>query len=153
MLTTMPASPVPTKRAASENREALHAAIRDYVDAHRRRHGQKRTAENLGVSRHTLWRYLEHGHSGHAVPAAVLDSVGQSVREVEAATLEIIIDLEGLRPDPALRLLRRGQEDALMLLCATSRPRWTNWPAPAAFPLPPSKSARRLTAPGRTDCR
>ena len=97
---------------------ALDDAIRDYVDAYQRLHGQKRTAEALGVSRHTLWRYLEKGHDGGAVPAAVLNSVGQSVQEIEVATLEIIIDLEGLRPDPALRSLRRGLEDALLLLCA-----------------------------------
>ena len=81
--------------------------------------GQRKTAETLGVSRHTLWRFLERGHAGRAVPAAVLSSVGGSVRAIEAARLEIIIDLEGLRPDPALRSLRRGLEDALLLLCAT----------------------------------
>ena len=107
MATKQPATPAP-----------LNGAIREYVDAHRRQHGQKRTAEALGVSRHTLWRYCEKGHAGRAVPAAVLDKVGQSTREIEAATLEIVIDLEGLRPDPALRPLRRNLEDALLLLCA-----------------------------------
>ncbi len=118
MQTKQPATPAPTQHAAGENWEALHDAIRDYVDAHQRRHGQKRTAESLGVSRHTLWRYLEKGHAGRAVPAAVLNSVGKSVKDIETATLEIIIDLEGLRPDPALRTLRRSLEDALLLLCA-----------------------------------
>ena len=33
--------------------------------------------------------------------------------------MEIVIDLEGLRPDPALRPLREGLEEALLLLCAT----------------------------------
>ena len=37
---------------------------------------------------------------------------------LEAATLESIIDLEGLRPDPALRPLRESLEEALLLLCA-----------------------------------
>ena len=118
MQTKQPATPAPTKRTAKDN-QALHDAIRDYVRAHQRRHGQKQTAETLGVSRHTLWRYLERGHTGRTVPAAVLNSVGKSVREIEAATLEIIIDLEGLRPDPALRPLGQGLEDALLLLCAT----------------------------------
>ena len=113
-----PVTPVTTNSAAKENQQALQDAIRDYVRAHQRRHGQKKTAERLGVSRHTLWRYLERGHTGRTVPAAVLDSVGKSVRDIEAATLEIIIDLEGLRPDPALRPLGRGLEDALLLLCA-----------------------------------
>ncbi|MXZ91248.1 MAG: hypothetical protein F4W95_01970 [Chloroflexi bacterium] len=118
MAKKQPPTPAQSKHAAGENREALHDAIRDYVDAHRRLHGQKRTAESLGVSRHTLWRYFEKGHAGRAVPAAVLDSVGKSIKDIEAATLEIIIDLEGLRPDPALRPLRRNLEDALLLLCA-----------------------------------
>ena len=119
MTTKQPATPAPTKQAAKENRDALNDAIRDYVGAHQRRHGQKQTAESLGVSRHTLWRYVERGRAGRAVPAAVLNSVGKSAREIEAATLELIIDLEGLRPNPALRSLRHGLEEALLLLCAT----------------------------------
>ena len=94
-------------------------AVRDYVRAHVRLYGQRKTAEDLGVSRHTLWRFLERGHTGHAVPSAVLSSVGGSVGAIKAATFEIIIDLEGLRPDPALRYLRQGLEEALLLLCAT----------------------------------
>ena len=56
---------------------------------------------------------------GHAVPAAVLSSVGESARAIGEATFEIMIDLEGLRPDPALRSLRQSLEKALLLLCAT----------------------------------
>ena len=113
-----PAVPATTKHTKNASREALDDAICEYARVHQRRHGQKRTAESLGVSCHTLWRYLEKGHKGLAVPAAVLDCVGGSVKDIEAATLEIIIDLEGLRPDPALRSLRRGLGDALLLLCA-----------------------------------
>ena len=94
-------------------------AIRDYVRAYVWRHGRRKTAEVLGVSRHTLWHFLERGHMGQSVPSAVLSSVGRSVRAIEAATYEVIIDLEGLRPDPALRSLRQGLEEALLLLCAT----------------------------------
>ena len=82
-------------------------------------HGRRKTAEDLGVSRHTLWRFLERGHKGRSVPSAVVNRVRNSVRAIEAATFELIIDLEGLRPDPALRVLRRGLEEALLLLCAT----------------------------------
>ena len=56
---------------------------------------------------------------GRAVPSAVLNAVGGNTAAFEAATLEIIIDLEGLRPDPALRPLPKGLEEALLLLCAT----------------------------------
>ena len=97
----------------------LQRAVRGYVRAYERRHGRRKTAENLGVSRHTLWRFLERGHVGRSVPAAVLNAVGGNRAALEAATLEIIIDLEGLRPDPALRPLREGLEEALLLLCAT----------------------------------
>ena len=97
----------------------LKRAVRDYVRACERRHGRRKTAEDLGVSRHTLWRFLERGHMGRAVPSAVLNSVGGNIAAIEAATLEIIIDLEGLRPDPAVRPLREGLEEALLLLCAT----------------------------------
>ena len=87
--------------------------------AHVRLHGRRKTAEHLGVSRHTLWRFLERGHVGRAVPSAVLKTVGGNIAAIKSATLEIIIDLEGLRPDPALRSLREGLEDALLLTCAT----------------------------------
>ena len=97
----------------------LERAIRDYVRAYVRRHGRRKTAGDLGVSRHTLWRFLERGHVGRAVPSAVLNAVGGNTAAFEAATLEIIIDLEGLRPDPALRPLPKGLEEALLLLCAT----------------------------------
>ena len=89
-------------------------AVRDYVRAYEWLQGRRKTAEDLGVSRHTLWHFLERGHTGRAVPSAVLSSVGSSIQAIEAATLEIMIDLEGLRPDPALRPLREGLEEALM---------------------------------------
>ncbi len=102
----------------TQARPRLERAVRDYVRAHVWLHGRRKAAEVLGVSRHTLWRFLKRGHMGRAVPSAVLSAVGKSVRAIEAATLEIIIDLEGLRPDPALRSLRQGLEEALLLLCA-----------------------------------
>ena len=96
----------------------LERAVRHYVRAYASLHGRRKTAEDLGVSRHTLWRFLEQVHLGRSVPSAVLNSVGGSVRAIEATTFEVIIDLEGLRPDPALRSLRQGLEEALLLLCA-----------------------------------
>ena len=104
---------------ATQAGQHLERAVRDYVRAHARLHGQGKTAENLGVSRHTLWRFLERHQAGRAVPAAVLSKVGKSKAAIDAARFEIIIDLEGLRPDPALRRLRRGLEEALLLLRAT----------------------------------
>ena len=97
----------------------LRRAVRDFVRAYATLHGRRKAAEDLGVSRHTLWRFLERGHVGRAVPSSVVNKVGNSVRAIEAATYEVIIDLEGLRPDPGLRSLRQGLEEALLLLCAT----------------------------------
>ena len=116
MTTANTGTPIPVDEELPD--DDLDGAVRDYVRAHQRLHGQRYTAEALGVSRHTLWRYLERGHNGRAVPAAVLNSVGRNRTTIEAATLELIIDLEGLRPDPALHPLRRALEDALLLLCA-----------------------------------
>jgi len=97
----------------------LDRAVREYVRAYAALNGRRKAAEDLGVSRHTLWRFLDRGQMGRAVPAAVLSAVGESVRAIEASTLEIMIDLEGLRPDPALRSLRQGLEGALLLACAS----------------------------------
>ena len=112
----------PRRRTLNSTTQAgpdLQRAIRDYVRAYAWRHGRRKAAEDLGVPRHTLWRFLERGHTGRAVPSAVLNAVGGNVAALEAATLEIIIDLEGLRPDPALRPLQESLEEALLLLCAT----------------------------------
>ena len=51
-------------------------AIRDYVRTHAWHYGSKRTAEALGVSRQTLWRFLKRPQLGRAIPHAVLESVG-----------------------------------------------------------------------------
>ena len=56
---------------------------------------------------------------GRAVPSSVLNSVGGSVRAIEGARQELIIDLMSLRPDPALRPLRQGLEETLLLLGTT----------------------------------
>ncbi|MCY4393076.1 MAG: hypothetical protein OXE43_13670 [Chloroflexi bacterium] len=49
-------------------------AIGNYLLAHVERHGHARTAEAFGVSRHTLWRFLERGQPGRALPRAVMSS-------------------------------------------------------------------------------
>ncbi len=107
-----------TSNATTQAGSDLKRAVRDYVRYYGWRHGRRKAAEDLGVSRHTLWSFLERGQMGRAVPSAVLNSVGGTIAALEAATLESIIDLEGLRPDPALRPLRESLEEALLLLCA-----------------------------------
>ena len=88
-------------------------AVQDYVRAYEWRHGRWKTAED-----HTLWRFLERGLMGRAVPSSVLNSVGRNVRAIERAKQQLLIDLMGLRPDPALRPLRESLEEALLELCA-----------------------------------
>ena len=91
--------------------------IRDYVRAYVWRHGHSRAAEALGVSRHTLWRFLERRHVGRSLPRAVLDSVGAEA--LQTATWRLVADLPEFRFDVASRPLPEALEDTLLLLCAT----------------------------------
>ena len=61
------------------------------------RYDRRKAADDLYVSRHTLWRFLKRGHVGRDVPSAVLNTVGGNIAALEAAALEIIIDLETKR--------------------------------------------------------
>ena len=98
----------------------LADAIGDYLRAHVEHHGRKRTAEVFGVSRHTLWRFLERGQAGRALPQAVLDRVGPSLDAVDAATQAL-----QARPAPAHEAalppdhLSARLEETLLHLCAT----------------------------------
>ncbi|MXY43433.1 MAG: hypothetical protein F4Y50_05145 [Dehalococcoidia bacterium] len=98
----------------------LADAIGDYLRAHIERHGRKHTAEAFGVSRHTLWRFLERGQAGRALPRAVLDRVGSSLDAVDAATQAL-----QARPPPAYEAapppdhLSARLEETLLDLCAT----------------------------------
>ncbi|MYJ74441.1 MAG: hypothetical protein F4089_04760 [Gammaproteobacteria bacterium] len=100
----------------------LADAVGDYLRAHIERHGRKATAEVFGVSRHTLWRFLERGQAGRALPRAVLDRVGPDLDAVDAATQALLA-----RPAPVSapmqeqgpsRLTAR-LEETLLDLCAT----------------------------------
>ncbi len=42
----------------------LIGEIRDYLRAHAGKNGRLRTAATFGVSRHTLWRFLDHDQQG-----------------------------------------------------------------------------------------
>ena len=64
----------------------LENAIRKYARTYVLWRGSRRAAEAFGVSRYTLWRFLRRGHSGRALPRAVMDMVGDSVEGLEAAT-------------------------------------------------------------------
>ena len=108
---------------------AIHAYVRTYATWH----GRPKAAEALGVSRHTLWRFLNRGHSGRAIPRTVLKRVGHTVRDIEAAREGLIAEArlweatqrrlkEGGRATSSTagsKRLSEALEDALRLLCAT----------------------------------
>ena len=95
-------------------------AIDDYLHAHVERHGRGRTAAAFGVSRHTLWRFLERGQPGRALPQAVLERVGPDLDAVDAATQALLA-----RPAFAPRWEARPAglpvrlQETLLDLCAT----------------------------------
>ena len=105
----------------------LDAAVRDYVRTYAVLHGKPKAAETLGVSRHTLWRFLDRGHTGRAIPRAVLERVGKSAEAVEDAEERLILQAQARRrlkdggtvAERRMRPLREPLEDALRLLCAT----------------------------------
>ena len=98
----------------------LADAIGDYLHAHIERHGRKGTAEAFGVSRHTLWRFLERSQAGRALPRAVLDRVGHSQDAVDEATQALLArPLPAREERPALDYLPSRLEEALLDLCAT----------------------------------
>ena len=92
--------------------------IRVYVRAYVWWHNRQGAAEEFGVSPHTLWRFLEGGHMGRALPRAVLGAVGGSVEALEAAAQELVLDLAAPSMDArrdGLRPLPQGLEDGLLL--------------------------------------
>ena len=99
---------------------ALIVAIGDYLLAHIERHGHARTAEAFGVSRHTLWRFLERGQPGRALPRAVMARAGDTPRKLAAATRALSGDaraaaLERVRTPR----LTRALHETLLLVCET----------------------------------
>ena len=124
MTTTEAGTPIPVDDELAK--DDLNYAIRDYVHTYVRWRGRRKAMESFGVSRHTLWRFLDRGHTGRALPRAVLDTVGDSIEAIDAATWAIgaseRITANASRSAgnrrPAAPALRLGQEDALLQLCA-----------------------------------
>ena len=97
--------------------DELNDAIWDYLNACTLRHGHQRTAERFGVSRQTLWRFLDRDEVGRRLPRAVLNSVGDSVEALVAATDSLFAESSpGSRP-ASNNPLGDGLHDALLHLC------------------------------------
>ena len=68
-----------------------------YLNACTQKHGHQRTAERFGVSRQTLWRFLDRDLDGRRLPRAVLGSVGDSVEALAAATDSLLASASGVQ--------------------------------------------------------
>ena len=98
----------------------LRRAVRGYVRAYASLHGRRKAAEDLGVSRHTLWRFLERGHTGRSVPSAVLNSVGEErCGRLRRPHLRSSSTWRAYGRTLRFVHLRQSLEEALLLLCAT----------------------------------
>ena len=96
----------------------LYDAISDYLLAHVERHGHARTAEAFGVSRHTLWRFLERGQPGRALPRAVMARAGDTPRKLAAATHALRGDTHlAPRERRRARHLTEALQETLLLVC------------------------------------
>ena len=131
MQTENPATPAPAKNTSAED-HGLNDAIRNYVRTYALWHGRPQAARRFGVSRHTLWRFLERGYLGRSLPRAVTGAVGDDPQAIYAATEELVSKAQRERKllrkiddalaqlehhGPATHRLSRSQEDALMLIC------------------------------------
>ena len=99
--------------------DLLNDAIREYIDAYVYRHGRKRAAEDFGVSRHTLWRFLQKGQLVRSLPKEVLSAVGETVDALEKATQKLIEGPPSRRYDDTFIHLTEELEDTLLFICAT----------------------------------
>ncbi|MXY79700.1 MAG: hypothetical protein F4Y94_08465, partial [Chloroflexi bacterium] len=80
--------------------------------------GHARTAEAFGVSRHTLWRFLERGQPGRALPRAVMARAGDTPGKLTAASRALRGEA---RPTPLERprapRLTQALQETLLLVC------------------------------------
>ena len=117
MKTTNTSTQLPVE--AETHDDDLNYAIRDYLHTYVLWHGRAKAAETFGVSRHTLWRFLERGCPGKSLPSAVVKAVGDDPDVIEAAAWAMtatrrIRHRAAANPQP----LAETMEDTLRLLCA-----------------------------------
>ena len=95
----------------------LCEGIRVYLRARVKRHGRGRTAKAFGVSRHTLWRFLERGQAGRALPRAVMVEVGDTVKAITKATRALTGEAQAASQEPLDLFLPRRLRETLWVLC------------------------------------
>ncbi|MCY4640892.1 MAG: hypothetical protein OXC94_11215, partial [Chloroflexi bacterium] len=99
---------------------ALIDAIASYLLAHVERHGHAGTAEAFGVSRHTLWRFLDRGQPGRALPRAVTSKAGDTPGKLAAATRALDGEARTApRERPRPPRLTQALHETLLLVCET----------------------------------
>ena len=117
MTTTSSSVPMPVEDEPIGN--DLDDAIGDYVRTYVLWHGQAKAVEKFGVSRYTLWRFLERGRLGKSLPRAVIEAVGDDPDVIDAATWAMTAVRQVRRRAAARKQpLAETLEDALRLLCA-----------------------------------
>ena len=142
MTTTSTSTPVPVEEEPSGN--DLDGAIRDYVRTYVLWHGRAKTAETFGVSRYTLWRFLERGRLGKSLPRAVIQAVGDDPDVIDAATWAMTAVRQVRRRAAANpKPLAEPLEDTLRLMCAA--PLATVEELSAFARIPATTLRRRLT--------
>ena len=138
---TITSTPIPAEEEPIGN--DLDDAIGDYVRTFVLWHGQAKAVEKFGVSRYTLWRFLERGRLGKSLPRAVIEAVGEDPDVINAATWAMtavrqIQRRTAANPKPLAETL----EDTLRLLCAA--PLATVEELSAFGLIPPTTLRRRL---------
>ena len=76
MTATSASTPIPEQNESPHDN--LDHANRDCVGAHALLHERAGAAERFGVSRHTLWRFLDRRRWGKSLPRAVIQAVGDA---------------------------------------------------------------------------
>ena len=95
----------------------LFDAIGDYLRAHIARHGRKNTASAFGVSRHTLWRFLERSQLGRSLPRAVMAEVGNTAEAIAEATRTLTGEARAAPQECLDPFLPRHLSETLWALC------------------------------------
>ena len=87
-----------------------------YLRAYAWKHGHGCTAKTFGVSRHTLWRFLDRGQAGRSLPRAVASQVGGTDEVLAEATRALEADARPERLTRNRRSLPRRLREALLAL-------------------------------------